>query len=109
MNRRRGPHRATGSPAPPPVPDEAPSVIPADTSPSVAARTAIAFVYVFRAVRYGLFPVKTCRFAPTCTEYAIEALRLHGIVRGGALALRRVVRCHPLHPGGFDPVPVVLP
>jgi putative membrane protein insertion efficiency factor len=77
--------------------------------PSVAVRTAIVLVQVFRAMRYSLVPMKTCRFAPTCTEYAIEALRLHGIVRGMLLGLRRVARCHPLHPGGVDPVPLVLP
>ncbi|HCF1774329.1 TPA: membrane protein insertion efficiency factor YidD [Pseudomonas aeruginosa] len=46
-----------------------------------------------------------CRFHPTCSQYAIEALRMHGTLKGGWLALRRVVRCHPLHPGGHDPVP----
>jgi uncharacterized protein len=46
-----------------------------------------------------------CRFQPTCSEYAAIAVAEHGAVRGGALAVRRLLRCHPLHRGGFDPVP----
>lgn len=46
-----------------------------------------------------------CRFYPSCSEYAIQALRAYGIVKGLMLAVRRLVRCHPLNPGGFDPVP----
>ena len=46
-----------------------------------------------------------CRFAPSCSEYAICALREHGPWQGTILAMRRIGRCHPFHPGGFDPVP----
>ncbi len=46
-----------------------------------------------------------CRFQPTCSEYAAIAVAEHGIMRGGLMALGRVLRCHPLHRGGFDPVP----
>jgi putative membrane protein insertion efficiency factor len=46
-----------------------------------------------------------CRFAPSCSEYAMQALALHGTLRGSWLAARRVGRCHPLNPGGHDPVP----
>ena len=46
-----------------------------------------------------------CRFEPTCSVYAMEALELHGVLRGGWLTLRRLSRCHPFHHGGFDPVP----
>ncbi len=46
-----------------------------------------------------------CRFYPTCSAYAYEALCRHGIIRGGALAFRRILKCHPFHPGGVDPVP----
>jgi uncharacterized protein len=46
-----------------------------------------------------------CRFRPTCSEYAIEALDKYGLVRGGWLSVRRLLRCHPFSAGGFDPVP----
>ena len=48
---------------------------------------------------------KNCRFQPTCSEYAIEALRVHGILKGSWLALKRVSRCNPLTEYGYDPVP----
>jgi putative membrane protein insertion efficiency factor len=46
-----------------------------------------------------------CRFHPTCSQYALDALETHGAVKGSALAVRRVCRCHPFNAGGFDPVP----
>ena len=48
---------------------------------------------------------QNCRFYPTCSSYALEALERHGAVRGTWLATRRICRCHPWNPGGFDPVP----
>jgi len=46
-----------------------------------------------------------CRFSPTCSQYAIEAIQKHGIIRGFWLACKRIIKCHPAHDGGYDPVP----
>ena len=69
----------------------------------------VAFVVVgaLRAYQRIVSPIlpPACRFAPTCSEYAREAVAAHGIARGGWLALLRLARCHPFHPGGYDPPP----
>lgn len=60
-----------------------------------------------RVYQRFLSPLKgqTCRFLPSCSEYAIQAVVEHGALKGGALAVKRIVKCGPWHPGGFDPVP----
>ncbi|HAI87529.1 MAG TPA: membrane protein insertion efficiency factor YidD [Firmicutes bacterium] len=63
---------------------------------------------VIRAYRAYISPLKRgpcCRFVPTCSQYAEEAVRKHGVARGSWLALRRLLRCHPFGRGGYDPVP----
>ena len=50
-----------------------------------------------------------CRFEPSCSRYAVECLRMHGALRGSLLSVKRLCRCHPFHPGGFDPPPPVEP
>ena len=64
----------------------------------------IAFVQLYR---WFLSPLlgRNCRFYPSCSSYALEALERHGAVHGTWLATRRVCRCHPWNPGGYDPVP----
>jgi uncharacterized protein len=64
----------------------------------------MAIVRAYQTVISPLLP-PSCRYYPSCSNYALEALERHGAWRGGWLAARRVLRCHPLRPGGFDPVP----
>lgn len=71
---------------------------------TAAARLACAALGIYRRYLSPLLP-RSCRFHPTCSAYALEAVRRHGAARGLALAAGRVLRCHPLHPGGVDPVP----
>jgi uncharacterized protein len=72
--------------------------------PSPLARILLLVVHVYRKVISPLLP-PSCRFYPSCSAYAVEALRTHGAFRGGWLTLRRLLRCGPWHPGGLDPVP----
>jgi putative membrane protein insertion efficiency factor len=62
---------------------------------------------LLRGYQYALRPMMgaNCRFYPSCSDYAKEAIERHGAAAGAWLAARRVLKCHPYHPGGFDPVP----
>lgn len=62
---------------------------------------------VIRGYQRGISPVlpQSCRFSPSCSQYTLEAIERYGFFRGGWLGARRLLRCHPFHPGGFDPVP----
>ena len=64
-------------------------------------------LWLIRYYRVNISPMHPpcCRFVPTCSQYALEAVEKYGAVKGGYLALRRILRCHPLHKGGYDPVP----
>ncbi|RJR19505.1 MAG: membrane protein insertion efficiency factor YidD [Desulfobacteraceae bacterium] len=64
---------------------------------------AIAVIGLYKAVISPLLP-PSCRFYPSCSSYAMEAIRLHGVWKGGLLAFLRLCKCHPFHPGGYDPV-----
>jgi putative membrane protein insertion efficiency factor len=67
----------------------------------------IVFIGLIKAYQYTLSPLlgPACRFYPSCSEYAHQAIMRHGPVRGLFLAVKRILRCHPFHPGGVDPVP----
>ncbi|WP_026693577.1 membrane protein insertion efficiency factor YidD [Peribacillus kribbensis] len=62
---------------------------------------------LFRFYQLAISPLKppSCRFYPTCSHYGIEAVQRFGALKGGYLTIKRILKCHPFHPGGFDPVP----
>ncbi len=64
----------------------------------------IAFIRGYQKFISSLTP-PSCRFYPTCSQYGIEAVKTHGALKGGWLTLKRILKCHPFHPGGVDPVP----
>ena len=65
------------------------------------------FVVLIRGYQIIVSPIlpPACRFSPTCSQYAIEAIAKYGVIRGSGMGLRRLLRCHPFHHGGYDPVP----
>ncbi|MBD5289369.1 MAG: membrane protein insertion efficiency factor YidD [Bacteroides sp.] len=71
---------------------------------NLASRLLILPIHFYRHLISPLTP-PSCRYTPTCSAYAIEAIRLHGARRGGWLALKRIMRCHPWGGSGYDPVP----
>lgn len=71
---------------------------------SPAARLMLMLVRVYQYVLSPYFGTQ-CRFSPTCSHYAVDALTQYGALKGGWLTSRRLLRCHPWHSGGFDPVP----
>lgn len=66
------------------------------------------FIFIIRLYQKLLSPLlgNNCRFQPTCSNYAIQAIKLHGVLKGTWLTLKRILKCHPLHEGGEDPVPL---
>ncbi|HEI9845909.1 TPA: membrane protein insertion efficiency factor YidD [Morganella morganii] len=74
------------------------------SSQSLGARFLILLIRGYQLVISSLLGPR-CRFTPTCSQYGIEALRRFGMIKGGWLTVKRVLKCHPLHEGGDDPVP----
>lgn len=65
------------------------------------------FLWLLRGYKRFISPLfpPACRFYPTCSDYAYQAIDKHGLAKGGLLAIRRLLKCHPFHEGGYDPVP----
>ncbi|MDQ1001128.1 putative membrane protein insertion efficiency factor [Neobacillus niacini] len=65
------------------------------------------FISVIRFYQVVISPIKppSCRFYPTCSHYGLEAVQRFGALKGGLLTVKRILKCHPFHPGGIDPVP----
>jgi hypothetical protein len=79
-------------------------------SAGIPASAAVGLIRIYQRTASPMLPVLLgpacgCRFHPSCSHYAAEAVASHGLIRGGWLAARRVLKCTPLHPGGNDPVP----
>lgn len=64
-------------------------------------------IWIIRQYQMWISPLlgPTCRFHPSCSQYGVEAIKMHGFVIGSWLTVKRILKCHPLHPGGIDPVP----
>ena len=68
-------------------------------------RIALSLIRVYQRLVSPALPPNTCRFYPTCSHYGYEAIEKYGLVKGGWLAIKRLARCQPFNPGGYDPVP----
>ncbi len=73
----------------------------------MGARVRAVFLVLIRFYQRWMSPMlpASCRFYPSCSQYMYQAIEKYGVLRGGWLGLRRIGRCHPFHPGGYDPVP----
>lgn len=71
---------------------------------TIPKRALLGAIRFYRRNISPMFP-PCCRFTPTCSAYALEAVEKYGALKGGYLAIKRILKCHPFHPGGYDPVP----
>ena len=83
---------------------EAEADVALPSRPGLMARLLTTIVRFYQRAISPILP-PSCRYTPTCSAYAVEALQMHGALRGSALAVKRIARCHPFCEGGFDPVP----
>jgi len=69
------------------------------------------FIFIIRFYQKIISPLTppSCRFYPTCSSYGLEAIKRYGAIKGGYLTIKRILKCHPFHPGGIDPVPEEWP
>ena len=85
---------------------EQPEVWHPDFRPAHLLQTILlVFIWIYQMTFSRLMPPNTCRFYPTCSHYGFQAIQKHGVIKGGLLAMWRVLRCNPFSPGGYDPVP----
>ena len=73
-------------------------------APGIVARVAMACIRFYQR-RISPLLGAHCIYTPTCSEYALQAIRKYGFLRGGLMGIKRILRCHPFHEGGYDPVP----
>lgn len=71
---------------------------------NILKKTLVILIRIYRAMISPYLPGQ-CRFTPTCSHYSEEAIMKYGVAKGGFLSIKRVAKCHPFHPGGYDPVP----
>lgn len=71
---------------------------------ALPSKAALGLIMFYRSAISPLFPA-CCRYIPTCSEYGMIAIQRFGFIKGGWLTIKRICRCHPFHPGGYDPVP----
>jgi len=65
----------------------------------------LGLIRLYQKIISPLKPAPTCRFYPTCSQYGVEAIQRFGAFKGGFITMKRILKCHPFHPGGIDPVP----
>jgi putative membrane protein insertion efficiency factor len=72
---------------------------------TAARLPALGVIRLYQMTLARILPAGTCRFTPTCSHYGYTAIARYGLLRGGGMAILRILRCQPFHPGGYDPVP----